>query len=165
MNPSAAFSHPIPAGAADSSDTELCFEYADGYGPDSMRAQPVNFTVVVWSGEYPFWTGTFAFAGPATGFIEIVGKGDLPTAFRLGQNYPNPFNPITVIKYELPRASHVTLKIYNTLGQEVATVVDENKPAGVHTAQFDATGLASGVYLYRLTAGNFVEAKKLTVLQ
>jgi hypothetical protein len=73
----------------------------------------------------------------------------------------------------MPHAAHVTLKVYNTLGQEVATLVNETKPAGVYTVQFDAGGLASGVYFYRLQArqidggqaGNFVEAKKLVVLR
>jgi hypothetical protein len=86
-------------------------------------------------------------------------------AFELFQNFPNPFNPSTTIRYVLPHASHVTLKVYNTLAQEVATLVNETKPAGVYTVQFDAAGLASGVYFYRLQAGDFVHTKRLIVLK
>jgi len=90
---------------------------------------------------------------------------EVPEHFALDQNYPNPFNPSTTIRYELPHASRVSLKIYNTLGQEVATLVNETKAAGVYTVQFDAGNLASGVYFYRLQARNFVETKKLVVLR
>jgi photosystem II stability/assembly factor-like uncharacterized protein len=88
-----------------------------------------------------------------------------PPAFLLEQNYPNPFNPSTTIKYELPHASRVILRIYNTLGQEVATLVDETKAAGVYTVQFDAGDLASGVYFYRIEAGSFAGVKKLVLLR
>jgi len=86
-------------------------------------------------------------------------------SFNLDQNYPNPFNPSTTIKFELPTASHVTLKVCNALGQEVVTLVNENRPAGVYTVQFEAKGLASGVYFYRIQSGNLVETKKLILLK
>jgi CubicO group peptidase (beta-lactamase class C family) len=89
----------------------------------------------------------------------------IPEDCRLLQNYPNPFNPSTTIRYELPHASRVSLKIYNVLGQEVATLVNETKPAGVYTAQFDAGSLASAVYFYRLQAGDFVSTKRMLVLK
>jgi len=165
MIPSTAFNDSIPAGVADSSDTELCFEYADGYGPDSMRAQPVIFTVVVSSGKYPFWTSTFTFSGLVTGSVGPDAENDLPMAFGLEQNYPNPFNPSTTIKFELPKSSEVMLSVYDMLGREVSVLVDEKKPAGVHEVQFDARNLASGVYVYRLTAGNFVRSKKLVLVR
>jgi hypothetical protein len=92
-------------------------------------------------------------------------KNGVPTEFVLAQNYPNPFNPRTTITYGLPVMSQVRLTVYNLLGQTVATLVDENKPAGVHTAQFDASSLSSGVYLYRLEAGTFAATKKLIVLK
>ena len=88
-----------------------------------------------------------------------------PAAFELSQDYPNPFNPSTTIRYGLPARSHVTLTVFNTLGQQVATLVEGEMEAGYHGASFDASGLASGVYLYRLWAGEFVQTRKLVLLQ
>jgi hypothetical protein len=95
----------------------------------------------------------------------------LPTEFALHQNYPNPFNPTTVIRYQLPvrqdgiLSNYVTLKIFNLLGQEVATLVNEVKQAGRYEVSWVASGFASGVYLYRLQAGNYIDTKKLILLK
>jgi hypothetical protein len=89
----------------------------------------------------------------------------LPQESVLGQNYPNPFNPSTTIRYGLPSRSHVTLTVFNTLGQQVATLAEGEMEAGYHETVFDASGLASGVYLYRLQAGNFVQTKRLLILK
>lgn len=83
----------------------------------------------------------------------------------LEQNYPNPFNPSTTIRYGLPVRSHVTLTVFSTLGQKVATLVDEMKDEGYHDVRFDGSGLASGVYFYRLSAGENVETKKLLIVR
>jgi hypothetical protein len=88
-----------------------------------------------------------------------------PAKYTLYQNYPNPFNPSTAIKFALPKPSFVTLKIYDLLGNEVATLVAEKLPAGKHQRVWDATGLASGVYLYRLQAGEFIQTTKLVLLR
>ena len=90
---------------------------------------------------------------------------DVPKEAKLCQNYPNPFNPSTTIKYELPTISMVTLAVYDLLGREMSVLVNERKNAGVHEVQFDASTLASGVYLYRLQAGDFVQSRKLVVLR
>jgi hypothetical protein len=84
-----------------------------------------------------------------------------PDQTRLEQNYPNPFNPSTTIRYGLPNRSHVTLTVFNTLGQQVAQLVNAEMDAGYHEATFDAKGLASGVYFYRIKAGDFVQTRKL----
>jgi Glycosyl hydrolase family 59/Secretion system C-terminal sorting domain len=89
----------------------------------------------------------------------------IPINFSLDQNYPNPFNPSTLINYHLPLSSHVTLKIYDELGREVRTLVDEVKPAGSYTVKFDASGLSSGIYFCRLQAGSYNETKKLILLK
>jgi hypothetical protein len=90
---------------------------------------------------------------------------EIPIAFNLNQNYPNPFNPSTVIEFQTSTKEHVTLKIFDLLGREVATLMDEQKPAGRYSVRFDARTLAGGVYFYRIIAGNFVETKKLTLLK
>lgn len=82
------------------------------------------------------------------------------TLFRLEQNYPNPFNPSTVITFRLAKATEVKLTVYNPLGQEIATLVNEKREAGTHTVQFDAAEFPSGVYVYKLVAGNYSETKK-----
>jgi hypothetical protein len=83
----------------------------------------------------------------------------------LEQNFPNPFNPTTTIRFAIPQNEHVTLKVYDLLGREVATLVNEARSAGNHEAFFDASNLASGVYIYRLTAGNFIATKKFTLIK
>ena len=85
--------------------------------------------------------------------------------FSLGQNYPNPFNPTTTINYQLPTTSHLTIKVYNLLGKEVATLVDDVKQAGSHSVTFDGSGLAGGVYLYQLKTANYTETKKCLFLK
>ena len=89
----------------------------------------------------------------------------VPATYALQQNYPNPFNPSTTVRYELPKASHVTLKVYTTLGQEVATLVDEAQEPGYKSVQFDGSHLSSGVYFYRLQAGDFVQSMKLVLMK
>jgi hypothetical protein len=84
-----------------------------------------------------------------------------PVAFALDQNYPNPFNPSTTITYELPKTSDVRMSVFDMLGREVSVLVNERREAGVHDVKFDASGLSSGVYLYRLQAGSFVQTRKL----
>jgi uncharacterized protein (DUF1501 family) len=91
--------------------------------------------------------------------------GGVPTAFRLEQNYPNPFNPSTLVRFEIPHSSFVTLEVYNGAGQHVETLVEGDRPAGVHTARFDASGLSSGVYFCRLRAGTFTETRKMLLLR
>ncbi len=85
--------------------------------------------------------------------------------FALGVNYPNPFNPSTLIRYSLPVRSNVSLVVVNELGQQVATLVDGQEEAGDHTVRFDGTGLASGAYFYRLTAGSFVQTRRFILLR
>jgi hypothetical protein len=104
----------------------------------------------------------------------VADRGDvLPQQFTLFQNYPNPFNPSTTIRFAIPQRSHVTLKVFDILGREVTTLVDEWKEAGTHNLTFDSASgiispfgiLSSGVYFYRLQAGGFIETKKLLVLK
>jgi len=102
---------------------------------------------------------------PLSTIVSVNQPSEFPRAFRLEQNYPNPFNPSTTIKYELPRSSVVTLSVYDMLGREVSVLVNEKRDAGVHEIKFDGSNLASGVYVYRVQAGDFVQAKKFVVLK
>jgi hypothetical protein len=100
------------------------------------------------------------------GIVQYVPKDSgIPVHPTLQQNYPNPFNPTTEIKYHVSDFGLVTLKVYDILGREVATLVNERKPAGSYSVTFDGSHLASGVYFYRLQAVDFVEVKKLVVLR
>ena len=99
--------------------------------------------------------------------ITAVNKNDetIPVRFSLEQNYPNPFNPSTVIKYSLPKAQLVTLKVYNLLGQKVTSLVNEKQSSGDHEVTFNANKLASGIYFYELQSGNFIQTKKMLLLK
>ena len=96
--------------------------------------------------------------------IEVVANG-MPKAFDLGQNYPNPFNPSTTITYSLPAGGSVSLKVYDALGREAATLVNETKAAGTYTAQFDGTHLSSGIYFARLQSGGKIQMRKMQLLK
>jgi photosystem II stability/assembly factor-like uncharacterized protein len=99
----------------------------------------------------------------ATG-VKVTGIHS-PTVFELFQNYPNPFNPTTTISYGLPARSHITLSVYNTLGQQVATLINETQDPGFHDVRFVGSGLASGVYYYRLRTQTFVGSKRMILIR
>jgi hypothetical protein len=110
-------------------------------------------------------------AFPTTG-VEGPPDGQLPLRFVLEQNFPNPFNPTTIIAYTVPAVagwgsagSHVRLALYDLLGREVAVLVDETKAPGSHAVPFHAAGMASGQYLYRLTAGGTSASKIMTLVR
>jgi hypothetical protein len=90
---------------------------------------------------------------------------DVPKEFSLAQNYPNPFNPSTRIEFSLPQAAHVTLKIFNVLGEEIATLISGQVTAGQHVQEWKAANISSGIYFYRLQAGSFTDTKKLVLLK
>ncbi|MBE0571547.1 MAG: T9SS type A sorting domain-containing protein [Ignavibacteriaceae bacterium] len=93
------------------------------------------------------------------------GQNPIETEFKLEQNYPNPFNPTTSIQYAIGSRQFVTIKVYDVLGNEIATLVNEEKPAGEYEVEFDAVGLPSGVYFYQLKSGSFTETKKMILLR
>jgi len=98
--------------------------------------------------------------------LSIDGEGSaIPEEYSLEQNYPNPFNPVTKIKFVIPEESFVELKIYNVLGKEVRTLINDERPAGYYEVNFDAQGLPSGVYLYKMKAGSFSDTKKMILLK
>jgi len=97
--------------------------------------------------------------------VGVQGEPVLPTAYALRQNYPNPFNPGTTIELDVPGSGFVSLKVYDMLGREVATLVNEQRTPGRYSIRWNAEGVASGVYFYRLRVNTFVDTKKLVVLR
>ena len=102
--------------------------------------------------------------GSITGFGED-GETGVPLTYDLSQNYPNPFNPSTLIRFTIPERSLVSLKVYDVIGREVASLVDEERAPGVYEVRFDAKGLSTGAYFYRLIAGSYVRLRKLLILK
>ncbi len=129
---------------------------------------------VLWGSTYYYQVSAFDFAGnesirsnEAGWEVGVYGNRDvdLPESFSLSQNYPNPFNPVTEIRYALPKDCQVRLEVYSILGQRVATLVEGTQEAGYKAVRWDASGVASGIYFYRLQAGSFVESKKMILLK
>ena len=112
--------------------------------------------------------GLLFWFGKETGLITGIKLDDQqpnPNKFTLNQNYPNPFNPTTTIKYLIPKLSFVTIKVYDVLGNEIATFVNEEKPMGSYEIEFNATGLPSGIYFYQLKTEGYVETKKMVLMK
>ncbi|MEK7775102.1 MAG: T9SS type A sorting domain-containing protein [Candidatus Zixiibacteriota bacterium] len=129
-------------------DHELMFVYA---------GQPAEGTTDLSVDKPEFERVTVSFA---------AGSGsNLPTSFGLNQNYPNPFNPTTNISFDVPKASHVELSVYNVLGQKVVSLVNQDMEPGSHTVAWDASNNSSGVYYYRIAAGTFAQTKKMVLLK
>jgi Zn-dependent metalloprotease len=115
----------------------------------------------VIAATYPYWF----VIGNRVSDANDGNNNNIPASFGLSQNYPNPFNPSTKISWQSPVGSHQTLKVYDVLGNEVATLIDEYKPAGRYDVEFNARQLSSGIYFYQLKAGSFVETKKMILLK
>jgi hypothetical protein len=121
------------------------------------------YAACVLNGHTGTWNHAADFPVTATTLTSVV--TDVPQAFSLEQNYPNPFNPTTNIDYSIAKSARVTLNVYTMAGTLVATLVNATLPAGTYRAQFDGSVLATGVYIYRLTAGDIVLSKKLVLLK
>jgi hypothetical protein len=136
--------------------------------PTGKQSIPSGKThLLTLNGEFKILAATLA--GPEhrsiTPQIGSAASITVPTEYMLSQNYPNPFNPATTISFAMPQAGYAKLDIYNTLGQLVVTVFDEKLEAGVHSVTWDASDQASGLYLYRLTTGDFAETRKMLLLK
>jgi hypothetical protein len=121
-----------------------------------------NFTSIMGESRTGFAGMNNPFDPPTTS-VRNVEVGHVPQGFALSQNYPNPFNPSTTLSFNIPYSSFVILKVYNVLGQEVATLVNEEIKPGSYETTFSGAGLSSGIYFYRLQAGGFVQTKKLVL--
>ena len=111
------------------------------------------------------WDGTIL--KTTNGGITFIEDNEIAIVanFILMQNYPNPFNPITTIKYEIPKSGFVSLMVYDVLGNEIATLINEEKPAGDYEVNFSATSLSTGIYFYRLQTGSYSMIKKMTLIK
>jgi hypothetical protein len=132
--------------------------------PTSPNVFPPTQTAALdgWQKNAPMPVQTAPYGLTGVNEDEELGQ---PVAYKLAQNYPNPFNPSTKIRYTIPENARVTLKVFNILGQEVATLVNEHEVAGNYVALFEANELATGVYFYRLEAGKFTDVKKMLLLK
>ncbi|REL38125.1 T9SS C-terminal target domain-containing protein [Rhodohalobacter sp. SW132] len=140
------FSAPTARDITGSHDVYLRFTGSDGV-PELFRLQSLSFSTEITTSS------------------ESIADGTNPREFRLQQNYPNPFNPSTVITYQLPAGDQVSLKVFDMLGREVATLVDGMVSSGEHRVTFDASNLTSGMYIYRLQAGERVQTRKMMLIK
>ena len=134
------------------------------FGANATYISPGGLGGIVTDTSKYTTNGISALATLTVIFIS-VSTPDIPTQFTLMQNYPNPFNPSTTIRFGLPERSRVRLIVYNALGEQVAQLIDGDREAGYHAVSFNAAGLASGVYFYRITAGTFVDTKRLLFIR
>ena len=144
-------------------NTGKWYEFFSG---DSLNVSDVNMTLTLQPGEYRLYTSKKIMT--ASVLVDVKpDKNKIPAEFSLMQNYPNPFNPSTIISWQIAVSSYVTLKVYDMLGREVATLVDEFQQAGIHNSTFNITNLSltSGVYYYTLRAGNYIETKKMVLIK
>lgn len=97
--------------------------------------------------------------------LAIGSEGETPVSYKLSQNYPNPFNPVTLINFAIPKTGFVSLKVYDLLGKEVSSLVNETKAAGNYNVMFDASNLSSGIYFYKLETSSFTDTKKMVIIK
>ena len=173
----------VEVGKATASDTTIIGSGAISTGDAVSQYQSFLIDIVYFQQDDPNWANiTISIidtSGTTSGHIGstmwaddfdfIVGVDDYisdnPTEYELYQNYPNPFNPSTTIKYQVPEFSFVTLRVYDVLGSEIETLANGEKSIGNYEVEFNATSLPSGVYLYRLQAGSYVESRKMILLR
>ena len=138
--------------------------FIEGHGT-TQQPQSYSYTDKVEAGKYSYrlkqvdFNGVFSYTDP----IEVDAR--IPAKFGLSQNYPNPFNPTTTINYDVAKETNVSLKVYDAIGNEIVTLVNETKAPGTYDVIFDASSLSNGVYFYKIQAGNFTATKKLILMK
>jgi hypothetical protein len=147
----------------DSSGTVIAFNNSTGNNPFTLTAPGPGVYRVNAGHKSPLrWDSTIV-------SISVTNVGDdangVLSSYKLFNNYPNPFNPSTIIRYSIPETAFTLINIYDALGNQVASLVNETKPAGAYEVEFNAEGLSSGIYYYTFQAGSFKEAKKMILLR
>jgi hypothetical protein len=139
--------------------------YVPGFG---TTTEPISYSYTdseVLAGKYTYRLKQIDFDGSFKYSPEVEVEVSVPLEFVLEQNYPNPFNPSTTVKFQIPELSFITIKVFDILGNEIETLVDEEKPAGIYELTWNATNLPSGVYFYQLRSGEFTSMKKMILLR
>lgn len=134
-----------------------------GYPDAGFRNVNNDSCLVIWGGFAG--NGSYVTGGCSGTFTSIGSSGTLAESYSLSQNYPNPFNPSTIINYSLPVQSNVSIKVFDVLGKEVGNLMNEMQTAGIHSVEFNAVNLPSGVYYYRIEANDFVDTKKMLLIK
>ena len=173
--------HTQSASSKQTPATEAAAQYVENDYEDvsSVESTDADADVVSMPITYTMTTGGIASSGRV--MLSAVDKAaeasflnqveaqesliEMPTVYHLDQNFPNPFNPVTEIHYSLPSSSHVTLKVYNMLGQLVSTLIDGEQESGYQSVQWAASDLSSGVYFYQITAGTFSNVKRMMLVK
>lgn len=153
-----------PLGYPAHSDTSGQFGFSDYSARFTLRVQHPDFedrltSVQVWP------ESTVSITIVMSRLVSVQGRSPSPSSYSLDQNHPNPFNPTTTFSFSIPRVTFVTLKVYDIRGKEVATVVNEARSAGVNEAVWDASGMATGVYFYRLFADGVIRTRKMLLIR
>jgi hypothetical protein len=155
-------SGPVAGELVDASGTVVAFNNVTNSNPFTLTAPGPGDYIVNAGDADPLRWDSSAITISVTG----VGENPLsPVIYKLYDNYPNPFNPSTTLRYSIPEEAFTTLKIYNSLGREVTTLINETKPAGVYDVNFSAADLSSGIYFYTLQAGTFTSTKKMILMK
>jgi hypothetical protein len=154
--------YPIPV--------DLSYSETDLLGTDGLPIGDLNWfpaDKATFMANHAEYFGALVDAWDAGTLVSAIRElgGAIPSRFELNQNYPNPFNPSTTIRYTLPVAGNVTLKVYNALGQEIATLVNGHQKAQNYEVTFDASNLATGIYIYTLQTDNFSQSKKMLLVK
>jgi len=155
--------------STDSSVIQIIDHYYSLYGDDTLKYfQSWGLTYRTWETQWvgtSFWRNILEVKQIGVPVLEVLNDSKLLPSFYLFQNFPNPFNPTTTIRYQIPTTELVKLKIYDLLGREMKTLVNEEKTVGNYEIEFDARELTSGIYFYRLQTGDFVQTKKMLLLK
>ena len=148
----------IAPGATVSSNSSTTIYYIDSLLPDPVY---FNLRAEITANGWLYWTDSIFVVIPT----DVEEEVSIPLSYTLTQNYPNPFNPGTTIKYSIPTQSKVIIKVFDILGNEIETLVNEEKTAGTYELTWTIANLPSGVYFYKLQAGNFIQTKKMVLLK
>jgi hypothetical protein len=137
--------------------------------PTQAHPDSLSTPYMLTSGTNSIYVALARLTGTTTNTLgvgtSVVEEAGIPLRYFVAQNYPNPFNPSTTIEYGLPKEGNVTVRVFNLVGQEVSTLVDGKQVAGVHRVQFDASNLPSGIYFYRVSAGEFSQANRMLLMK